>query len=112
MATDARALGHIELRDGVPYIAGTATKVRLVAGNHRAFGWDGRELQAQMPHLSLGQVYAALSYYYDHKETIDADIDAGEQRAEALRATLEYPEARAELLARIAELDRSGSHQA
>ena len=96
MATDC---AHIELRNGVPHIAGTATKVRDVVINHLNFDWDGRELQEQLPHLTLAQVYAALSYYYDHKDEIDADIEAGEREAEALRPQLEDPQTRAKLLA-------------
>ena len=26
------------------------------------------------PHLTLGQIYAALAYYHDHQEVIDAAI--------------------------------------
>lgn len=104
MGTTTAGCAHIELRDGVPYIAGTATKVRMVAVNHRAFGWDGQELQEQMPHLTLGQVYAALGYYYDHQSEIDAEIDEGERIAEAQRPHLEDVEARAALLERIAAL--------
>lgn len=104
MAMGMSSCAHIELRDSVPYIAGTGTKVRMVVVNHRAFGWDGKELHEQMPHLTLGQVYAALSYYYDHQNEIDADIDEGERMAEALRPQLENPEARAALLERIAAL--------
>jgi uncharacterized protein (DUF433 family) len=109
MATTMTDCAHIELRDGVPFIAGTATKVRMVVVNHRAFGWDGRELQEQMPHLTLGQVYAALSYYYDHQAPIDADIEAGERLAEDLRPQLENVEARDALLQRITAL-RGGGH--
>jgi hypothetical protein len=35
--------------------------------------------------LSLPQVYAALSYYYDHKTEIDEQIRDQIQRAEALK---------------------------
>jgi uncharacterized protein (DUF433 family) len=110
MARVATDCTHIELREGVAYITGTATKVRMVVVNHRAFGWDGKELQEQMPHLTLGQVYAALSYYYDHQDEIDADIEAGERMAEELRPQLEDPEARARLLERIAALRGSASN--
>lgn len=112
MATVGTDCAHVELRDGVPYIAGTATKVRMVAVNHLAFGWDGRELRDQMPHLTLGQVYAALSYYHDHRDEIDADIDEGERMAEALRPKLENPQARADLLERIAARRGAGADQA
>jgi uncharacterized protein (DUF433 family) len=32
------------------------------------------ELVTLFPHLTLAQVYDALSYYYDHKEEIDRDL--------------------------------------
>ena len=79
----------------------------MVVVNHRSYGWDGAELQEQMPHLTLGQVYAALSYYYDHQNEIDADIEEGERMAEALRPELENPAARAALLQRIAALRKA-----
>jgi uncharacterized protein (DUF433 family) len=90
---------HIEVRDGVPYIAGTTSKVEGVVINHLNFGWDGLELQAQLPHLTLGQVYAALGYYYDHKDEMDVEFERGEQEAESLRSRLEDPALRAKLLA-------------
>jgi uncharacterized protein (DUF433 family) len=34
--------------------------------------------------LSLGEIYAALSYYYDHKEEIDRQISESAQQAEEL----------------------------
>ena len=36
--------------------------------------------------LTLAQVHAALAYYYDHREEIDADIREGEEFADRLRA--------------------------
>jgi uncharacterized protein (DUF433 family) len=89
---------HLELRGGVPYIAGTDVKVEGVVINHLNFGWDGRELQAQLPHLTLGQIYAALGYYYDHKDEMDGAFERGEQEAELLRSRLEDPTLRAKLL--------------
>lgn len=44
---------------------------------------------AESFHLTLGQVYAALSYYYDHKAVVDASIAAAEQHHHALAAR--YP---------------------
>jgi hypothetical protein len=34
------------------------------------------ELVTLFPHLTLAQVYDALSYYYDHKAEIDRDLAA------------------------------------
>ena len=35
--------------------------------------------------LTLGDVYAALAYYFDHREEIERSINEGQAFAEALR---------------------------
>ncbi len=90
---------HIEIDNGIPYIAGTPMKIEGLVMNHLNFDWDGKELQEQFPRLTLGQVYAALGYYYDHKEAMDAEIERKEREAETLRPLLENPETRARLMA-------------
>jgi uncharacterized protein (DUF433 family) len=37
--------------------------------------------------LSLGDVYAALTYYHDHREEIERRIEEGEAFAEVMRGT-------------------------
>ena len=70
------AYPHIEeTRKGVAYISGTQTKVVEIALDRIAHHWDADEIQRQHPHLSLGQIYAALAYYYDHQEELDEQID-------------------------------------
>jgi uncharacterized protein (DUF433 family) len=39
-------------------------------------GMTPEELVREFPHLTLAQVYDALSYYYDHKEEIDQEMHA------------------------------------
>jgi uncharacterized protein (DUF433 family) len=39
-------------------------------------GFIPEEIQIKLPHLTLAQIYDALSYYYDFKDEIDQDIDA------------------------------------
>ena len=34
-----------------------------------------REMRFQYPHLSLSQIYAALSFYHDHQEIFEAEIE-------------------------------------
>jgi len=66
---------HIETSaDQVPRIHGTATKVVEIALDHLAHHWDAEEIQRQHPHLTLAQIYAALTYYYDHQSELDEDI--------------------------------------
>src|SRR5437879_4790070 len=58
---------HIRLdEEGVAWIEGTTTKVIEVVLNKIASGLSPEELQAELPHLSLAQVYAALAYHYAH----------------------------------------------
>ncbi len=73
MATVAYA--HIELTaDGEPVLTGSRFKVRLIALDRIARGWDAEEIQRHHPDLTLGQIYSALSYYYDHKEEMDRNL--------------------------------------
>lgn len=89
---------HIQLSaDGVPYLEGTRTKVIEIALDSLAHHWDAEEIQRQHPHLTMGQIHAALAYYHDHREALDAhiaqqlgDVDriAGVQQPSLLRQKL------------------------
>ena len=71
--------------DGTPTIAGTTMKVVELVMAHQAYGWSPAELHFQFPHLSLGQIHAALAYYWDHKDQLDADIDQRSKYVEQAR---------------------------
>jgi uncharacterized protein (DUF433 family) len=71
--------------DGVPLIAGTTMKVVELVMANQAHGWSPEELHFQFPYLSLGQIHAALGYYWDHKDELDADIDRRAKYAEQAR---------------------------
>lgn len=67
---------HIEVTsEGVAYVAGTRTKVIEVALDRIAHHWDADEIHRQHPHLSLGQIHAALTYYFDHRDELDAEVE-------------------------------------
>ena len=79
---------HIEVTaEGVAYVAGTKTKVLEVALDRIAHHWDADEIHRQHPHLSLGQIYAALAFYFDHKDELDAQIENQRETVEAARAS-------------------------
>jgi uncharacterized protein (DUF433 family) len=42
------------------------------------------EIARQIPHLSLAQVYAALTYYYANQTEIDDDLEAEAREATRL----------------------------
>jgi uncharacterized protein (DUF433 family) len=78
---------HIEQRqNGKLYVAGTPFKVRQIALDHVAYGWDAIQIQREHPQLTLGQIHATLGYYYDHKQELDREIEEGLALAEELRA--------------------------
>ena len=70
---------------GVPYIAGTSMKVVELVSSKLAYGWSPEELLFQYPHLTLGEIYAALAYYWDHKDEIDADMVRRDRYVEEMR---------------------------
>jgi uncharacterized protein (DUF433 family) len=75
VATVETRYAHIVLDErGVPHIAGTTTKVVELVTDHQAYGWSAEEMAVQFPYLTLGQIYSALSYYWDHKAELDDDM--------------------------------------
>jgi len=78
---------QIEIDDqGVAWITGTNTKVIEVVLDKLAYGWSPEETHFQHPHLSLAQIHAALSYYYEHQEQLDSDIARRRQEVEKMSA--------------------------
>lgn len=66
--TDDKILG------GEPIIKGTRTPVRAIVETWR-LGVSPEEIPIHMPHLTLAQVFDALSYYSDHQAEINAYIE-------------------------------------
>jgi uncharacterized protein (DUF433 family) len=67
---------------GRPWIIGANTKVIEVALSHLAYGWGAEELHDNYPHLSLGQIHAALGYYYDNQEEMDRAMEDEQRQVE------------------------------
>ena len=69
------SIEHIAIDDrGNARIAGSRIKVQHIIELKRAQGYTAEQVQEAYPHLSLAQIYAALTYYYDHQEQIDRKI--------------------------------------
>lgn len=86
MALATTPYPHIVLDEReVPLIAGTTMKVIELVVAQRAYGWSPAELHFQYPHLTMGQIYSALAYYWDHQAALDADIMRRLEFADALR---------------------------
>ena len=58
---------------GAPRIAGTRIRVSQIVLLDES-GQTPDQIVTSYPHLSLSDIYAALAYYHDHREVIDAEI--------------------------------------
>jgi uncharacterized protein (DUF433 family) len=72
-----------EILGGEPIVIGTRTPVRAVAELWRG-GIAPEEIPSDLPHITLAQVFDALSYYSDHAAEIDAHIEANRVPEESL----------------------------
>lgn len=86
---------------GVAWISGANTKVVEVVLDKMAHNSSPEEMHEQYPHLSLAQIHAALSYYYEHQAEVDADIERRDREVETLRAQQRNPFTRQELEQRL-----------
>lgn len=76
-----------KIRSGRPVIAGTGIMVSNIAIYYTVWNWSPEKIAEQLV-LTPGQVHAALAYYFDHKDEIDAEIEESERIAEELREEL------------------------
>jgi hypothetical protein len=52
---------------------------------HERLNLSADEIVSKFPQLSLSSVYAALAYYYDHRDSIDLQMSRGQAAVERLR---------------------------
>ena len=73
---------------GQPRIDGTRIKVQHIALEYERLGWTADQICDAHPGLTLAQVHAAISYYYDNQEEIDESIRKDDKFADRLREEL------------------------
>ncbi|HEX8219613.1 MAG TPA: DUF433 domain-containing protein [Chloroflexia bacterium] len=82
---------HIEITPGIaggkPRISGHRITVHDIAIWHERLGKTADEIATECD-LTLADVYAALAYYFDHRDDIDRDIRESEIFIEALRNSI------------------------
>jgi uncharacterized protein (DUF433 family) len=87
----AEVATHIEVRknragqDRV-YIAGTRTRVQDIYALAEIQGLTADQIVEQLSHLTLGQVHAALGYYFDHREQILNELREDQEFVRMMRA--------------------------
>ncbi len=79
---------HIDITPGMaggePHIVGHRIKVRDIVLWHERMGKSPDEICVEYD-LSLADVYAALAYYFDNRETIDREIENHEAFVATMR---------------------------
>ena len=84
--------GHIEatpdILGGKPRIAGRRIAVEDVVIWHERLGKSVDEIATEYD-LTLADIYAALTYYYDHQSEVDQSIREGKEWIDQLRS--EHP---------------------
>jgi uncharacterized protein (DUF433 family) len=68
-------------------IAGHRIRVADIVVWHERRGYSADEIVQFFPGLSLGDVHAALAYYFDHQAEIEAELTADETIASQLVTT-------------------------
>ncbi|MEG3922992.1 DUF433 domain-containing protein [Microcoleus sp. POL10_C6] len=74
-----------DIHGGCPIIAGTGVTVRRIAIWYKQ-SLSAEEIADRIGHLTLTQVYAALTYYHANREEIDADIAAEAAEGDRIEA--------------------------
>ncbi len=82
---------HIEVTPGVaggkPRVAGHRITVQDIVVLHEKLGRPADEIAAEYG-LGLADVFAALAYYFDHREEVDESIGRGDALVRQLRAAI------------------------
>ena len=80
---------HIEIVEGAggpkARIAGSRIRVQDVAVWYEKMGMTADEIVAAYPTITHAEVFAALAYYWDHRDEIEREIADGNAFAEMLR---------------------------
>ncbi len=77
MATEG-GYPHIEIRPGEPARLRRVPRVRVaqIVMDYLTHGWSPDEMCRQHPYLTPAEAHAAMAYYFDHQDEIDAEIRA------------------------------------
>lgn len=57
-------------------------RVAQIVMDYLAYGWSVEEMCRQHPDLRLAEAHAAMGYYFDNQEEIDAEIRTEWEQAE------------------------------
>jgi len=81
---DQRIVQTPEVCGGKPRLAGHRITVQNIAIWHDRLGWSADEIASEYD-LELADIYAALAYYFAHREDIDQSIRESDAFVEEFR---------------------------
>ncbi|MGO9199106.1 MAG: DUF433 domain-containing protein [Limisphaerales bacterium] len=61
------------------------TRVAMVVADYLWRGWSAEEIARQYPYLTLAEVHAAMTYYFDHRGEIEDELLAEYREVEEWR---------------------------
>jgi uncharacterized protein (DUF433 family) len=83
---------HIEKTPGVcggrACIAGHRVRVLDIVAWHERRGFSPDEIVDLFPGITLADVYAALTYYFDNRQEIEEDLGKSEEAAAWVKANI------------------------
>lgn len=81
------AYSHIEKPEGQPARLKRVPRVRVsqIVLDYLAHGWSVDEMCRQHSYLEPAEAHAAMAYYYDHRDEIEAEIEAEWNEAQRSR---------------------------
>lgn len=86
------SIEHVEKTPGIcggkACIAGHRIRVADIVAWHEKRGYCPEEIVELFPGATLGDVHAALTYYFDHHQEIEDDIRTSAEWSEWLKASV------------------------
>jgi len=67
------------------------TRVAMIVKDYLWRGWSAEEIARQYPYLTLAEVHAAMTYYFDHKGEIEDELVAEYREVEEWKKTHPTP---------------------
>ena len=61
------------------------TRVAMIVADYLWRGWSAEEIARQYPYLTLAEVHAAMTYYFDHRQEIEDELLAEYREVEEWR---------------------------
>ncbi len=78
-------LVHLEMIDGMAYVAGGKVKVRMLAELHLEGGAAAEDLMARYD-ITPAEFHTALAYYFDHLDQFETERQSLQPRMEAAQS--------------------------